>query len=218
MNNEITEVDFIRSLPPPLKDDGKMLVLAKVIAEELQNTIRMSKANVIYARINELPEKMLDILAYDLHVDWYDDRYTLEEKRRIIKESVKVHRYKGTKYAVETAVSGLYPDSLVSEWFEYGGEAYGFRVYINIGIGEVVTVRKQEDLAQKIECYKNLRSHLDAIIFAKRSELGKVYLKRQTKSGMHVTTHPYIPQKIDTRIGTKAIACPSIGTRITIHP
>lgn len=218
MNNKIAEVDFMRSLPLPLKNDNNMLALANIVAGELQKTLRLSKKNIIYACINELPEKVLDLLAYDLHVDWYDDRYTLEEKRRIIKDSVKVHRYKGTKYAVETAVSGLYPDSFVSEWFEYGGEAYGFRVYINIGIGEVVTVRKQEDLAQKIECYKNLRSHLDAIIFAKRSEPGKLYLKRQAKIGMHVTVNPYIPQKMEGRVGVKMVACSLAGTRVTIHP
>ena len=35
----------------------------------------------IYTRIDELPEWLLDILARDFAVDWYDRSYTLEEKK-----------------------------------------------------------------------------------------------------------------------------------------
>lgn len=36
----------------------------------------------IYTRIDELPEWLLDILARDFAVDWYDRSYTLEEKEK----------------------------------------------------------------------------------------------------------------------------------------
>ena len=36
----------------------------------------------IYTRIDELPEWLLDILARDFAVDWYDRSYTLEEKKK----------------------------------------------------------------------------------------------------------------------------------------
>ena len=54
-----------------------MLALARVVAAELQTTAQLSRLNLIYARIDELEESVLDILAYDLHVDWYSYEYPL---------------------------------------------------------------------------------------------------------------------------------------------
>lgn len=39
-DNDIYSIDFTRSLPPVLKDDPKMIALARTIAEQLQVTAR----------------------------------------------------------------------------------------------------------------------------------------------------------------------------------
>lgn len=44
----------------------------------------------------------------DLHVDWYDYNYPLEAKRDLVKNSVKVHKKMGTKYAIETALAAYF--------------------------------------------------------------------------------------------------------------
>jgi hypothetical protein len=54
-----------------------MLALGKAIAAELQSNIRLSNIAIIYPRIDELPEKLLDIIAHDLHVDWYESDYPM---------------------------------------------------------------------------------------------------------------------------------------------
>ena len=127
--NDLYSIDFTRSLPPALKNDPNMLALAQTIAEQLQATARQIKQNIIYARIDELDEQTLDILAYDLHVDWYDYSYPIEVKRRTIKDSVRVHRRLGTKYAVETALGAVFPGTKVQEWFEYEGQPNSKRQY-----------------------------------------------------------------------------------------
>jgi phage tail P2-like protein len=75
----------------------------------------------IYTRIDELPEDLLDILAYDFKVDWYDYGYPISVKRDLIKNSVKVHMMMGTKFAVETGIRSLYPNSELEEWFDMAG-------------------------------------------------------------------------------------------------
>ena len=143
-DNDIYSIDFTRSLPPVLKNDPKMIALARTIAEQLQVTARQIEKNIIYARIDELDEQTLDVLAYDLHVDWYDYSYPIEVKRQTIKDSVKVHRKLGTKYAVETALGAVYPGTKVQEWFEYGGKPYTFRVIIG------AMLRQQPDGSTKL--------------------------------------------------------------------
>lgn len=131
MNNEdFYSADFTNSLPPALKNDPDMMALAQTISAQLQTTAAEVRKNIIYARIDELDEATLDVLAYDLHVDWYDYSYPIEVKRRTIRDSIQVHRRLGTKYAVEKALGAVYPGTKVEEWFEYGGDPYKFRVVI----------------------------------------------------------------------------------------
>ena len=165
MNNEdFYSADFTNSLPPALKNDPDMMALAQTISEQLQATAAEIRKNIIYARIDELDEATLDVLAYDLHVDWYDYSYPIEVKRRTIRDSIQVHRRLGTKYAVEKALGAVYPGTKVEEWFEYGGDPYKFRVVI--GATEAgITADRQAAVLDRVRFYKNLRSHLEAISY-----------------------------------------------------
>ena len=111
--------------------------------------------SLIYTQIDELDEAVLDILAYDLKVDWYDTEAGIENKRQAIKECILVHKFKGTKYAVETAMRSMYDKVTVSEWFEYGGEPYHFRI----------AIYASTNIIGKLQYAKNLRSVLDEVIF-----------------------------------------------------
>ena len=106
--NKIKDADFLTTFPPALKQDESMLALGRLIAEELHITAEETKKNIIYANIEELSETWLDVLAYDLHVDWYDYDYPIEAKRAIIRDSVRVHQKLGTKAAVEMALGGIH--------------------------------------------------------------------------------------------------------------
>ena len=163
MDNSVYEVDFTRALPGPLKNDENMLALGKAIAGELQENIRLARQTIIYPRIDELDEWLLDILAHDLHVDWYNDGDPIEVKRQIIKESTRVHKRMATKYAVVTALRSVFPSAEVQEWFEYGGTHHRFRVVIDT-TGKALPV----DFFQVVrlaEFSKRLTAHLDEIIF-----------------------------------------------------
>lgn len=165
MNNSqhgITVENLLFTLPSALKSDPDMIAIATVIAEALTANLQdMDKVN-IYSRIDDLPEDLLDILARDFKVDWWDGNYTLEEKRKTFKNHWRVHKILGTKAAVETAISAIYPDTKVSEWFEYGGEPYHFRLLVDATY-ENVDQEKHRRVLERVEYYKNLRSVLDEI-------------------------------------------------------
>jgi phage tail P2-like protein len=162
MNNAVYDVDFTRALPDPLKNDNTMLALGKAIAGELQENIRLSRLAIIYARLDELDEPLLDILARDFHVDWYEDDYPVEAKRQVIKDSVKVHKRLGTKYAMTTALGSVFPHTEVQEWYEYGGTHHRFRIILDF-----TNAKAPADIFQIIRTQqfcKRLTAHLDEII------------------------------------------------------
>jgi len=169
MNNTIYGIDLTRALPPTLKNDEDMLSLAQVIAGELQETGRLIRQNIIYPRIDELPENVLDILAYDLHVDWYDFDYPIEAKRGVIKDSVKVHKRLGTVYATLTALRSVYPNSEIEEWFDYGGEPFLFRVVIDVTKAKAPAEYFQ--IKRAIDAYKRLTAHMESLIYQCRIDI-----------------------------------------------
>ncbi len=162
MSNGITCENLLLTLPYALQQDKDKVALAKVIANELTTLYHDNRLIAIYTRIDELDEALLDILAKDFSVSWYLYDGTIEEKRAQIKSCFYVHRRLGTKAAVETAISAIYPDTKVSEWFEYGGEPYHFRLLVDATY-ENVDREKHRRVLERVEFYKNLRSVLDEI-------------------------------------------------------
>lgn len=158
----LTAENLLRALPDVLRNDENVAALASAVADVLAARPAELRELMIYSRIDELPEELLDILAYDFKVDWWDGDYTLEEKRRTLKDSWRVHRMMGTRAAVEAAISAIYPETSVEEWFEYGGEPYHFKLQIDASNADIGSQRHRRVL-ERVNFYKNLRSHLDGI-------------------------------------------------------
>ncbi len=158
----LTAGNLMAALPEALRQDPSVFALAESVAGLLAGRPEEIDRLRIYPAIDALPENLLDILAYDFKVDWWDPEYSLEEKRRTLKTSWKVHKTLGTKAAVELALSAVYPGTEVEEWFEYDGKPYHFRVHVKVGDSEYVQ-SKHKRVLDRIAWYKNLRSHLERI-------------------------------------------------------
>lgn len=174
MSKTITKESLVSTFPIALKSDDSISALAEITAELFAERIDDISLINIYSNIDSLPEAMLDILAYDFKVDWWDHDLTLEEKRKTLKDSFIVHKRLGTKEAVETAISDVYPESKVQEWWEYGGEPYWFRLLIEAN-GIRVDSRKHKRILQLVDFYKSLRSHLGEIIYRIRPKSAVAY-------------------------------------------
>lgn len=153
----ITAENLMRTLPDYLRRDPNVVAVAQSFATQLARYPDELEYIRIYSRIDELPEELLDILAYDFKVDWWDPNYTVDEKRQVLKDSWAVRRTLGTKAAVEKAISAIYSDTYVSEWFQYGGQPYHFTLHIDSTFEDYDPVQHQRVL-DRLEYYKNLRS------------------------------------------------------------
>ena len=155
--------NFMGQLPLVLADDARMNALAYAIAKALGARLEELPLAEVYTRIDELPKDLLDILARDFKIDWYDFDYPIEAKRNLVKSNYYVHRHLGTAGAVKTAISDIYPYSGVEEWFDYGGDPFCFRVVLEAG-ARIIPV-SNTDIVKAIYTYKSLRSHLDGIMY-----------------------------------------------------
>lgn len=163
MSETIYEADLARYLPEALKKDPKMLALAQTAANGLLEASGLIDNVLIYSRFDQLPEELVDILAYDLHVDWYDYSYPLEAKRDLVKNSVKVHKKMGTKYAIETALGSLFPESEVEEWFQYEGEPGHFHIILDVTDQRITA--DYHAIIKAVKLYKRLSAHMDELTY-----------------------------------------------------
>lgn len=187
----ITKEAILSTLPVVLAEDEAMLALAEPIAAALAERVPEIDLVRIYTRIDELPESLLDILAYDFHVEWWEYDATLEEKRAVMKKIWYVHRHKGTKGSVETAVGALFPGAAVSEWFDYEGEPYHFRM--SVPIKEQQVHSSAQDYKTRVfflvNYFKNLRSVLETIYFTFDTKLEKMLYALSHLGGNLNITH-----------------------------
>ena len=163
MSKLITEKDaLIATFPYSLSRDTDKLKLAVTVADGLVKMSVQLEYAMIFSRVDELPEEILDILAVDLNIQWYDNEADIECKRSTIKECMHINKYKGTKYAIEKALKSVYDDVRVIEWNEYGGEPYHFKIIIYDSSNDR---EKRDRVLDKVKYYKNLRSVLEETIF-----------------------------------------------------
>ena len=172
---QLTPESLLSTFPEVLKNDERMLALGTAMAGQLAALFEQSAMATIYANIDTLPEEVLDMLATDFKVDWWSYDYTLEEKRRTLKNSWFVHKRLGTAGAVERALSAIYEGSEVIEWFEYGGEPYHFKLLIPVD-QTTLDPTKHSTVLRLITYYKNLRSVLDDVEYYGSECSGTLYV------------------------------------------
>jgi len=106
---------------------------------------------------------LLPWLAWAVSVDEWDSSWPEAIKRQVIADSLALHRHDGTRWALERAlIMTGFPQAKLTEWFEYGGDPFYFRVAIDLldtGIDEAVW----QKLDDRLNRYKNARSWLDRL-------------------------------------------------------
>lgn len=185
--NEIYHVSLKEILPPSISSDEEVQRTAKAIEENLNMASRLIPMTAVYARIDELPESVLDALAWQLHVDVYDEDMSLAKKRKLVKNAIKDHKYKGTPWAVKSVVKVLLNYAKVEEWYEYGGSPFHLRV--SGESGPIPNGDKLQRLVDAINEVKNVRSWLDGVSFQRRKTVIKhlavpVIMHKEIKVGM----------------------------------
>lgn len=186
----ITAQTMLSTLPDVLLQDANLYALAQVVAEACANQIEPMASVGIYHSIDALPESLLDILAYDFKVDWWDGNYSLSEKRQTLQDSWNVHRTMGTKYAVERAIAAVFQQATVEEWFTYGGEPYHFRLCIDMTEQVELSQEMRQRAIDRVAFYKNLRSVMESIVWTITMPSMSVHVGATLGRGYMSTTLP----------------------------
>ena len=159
-------------VPENLLEDKHIRKITEVIDAALKDIYPETAYPALISRIDELDSDTIDSLAWQWHVDFYDQNLSLNKRRALVKNSIRWHIKKGTKAAVEEMVQTVFESGRVTEWFEYGGEPYHFK--IDLLSAPRIVQDDLEKVVRVINSVKNTRSWLDSLGFIRESE-GKQY-------------------------------------------
>ena len=94
------------------------------------------RETLILSRIDELSKPVVDLLAWQWHVDFYELARTLKMKRAMVKGSIPWHRKKGTRWAILKALEMLGVKGTFIPWWEVpGAKPYTFAIEAEITLG-----------------------------------------------------------------------------------
>lgn len=146
-------------LPANLMEDLAAQAFSYALREGTRLLNRYTQLCYVYCSIDTAPNDVVDLLAKELRTQYYSDALELDVKRGLVRNTLIWYMTAGTPAAVEELVGIVFGEGEVSEWFEYGGKPYWFKIKTNA----ILTEDMNTFFSDMIRRVKNTRSHIEAI-------------------------------------------------------
>lgn len=158
---DIARSRWVKLLPPNLQNEHTAAISA-ALDKFTQFISEYAKTVIIYCNIGEISEALCDLLALLFDIQIYDAAFPLDVKRGLIKKALHLSNVKGTLKAVTDGLNAIYGNVTVKNWYEYGGEAYYFRV--STSSVEAINAGNMQKFLERIYQIKNIRLWLEEIM------------------------------------------------------
>ena len=138
--------------------------------------------------IDNVSEKIIDYLACEYRTPYYDEALDLKTKRNLVKSTMLTYQKIGTTNIIKEYLNTLNEEADVVEWYDYDGNPYNFKIFLNISDNKEVDEKLLTDIKNKIEKIKNVRSSLEAIEILNSSNYDKK-LSCSIAAGVQIETN-----------------------------
>lgn len=156
----LTDLELRRLLPSWMQGDAADLALSRGVDTAVRRTAPELDLLSIWNALDQLPEAVLDELAWSLDIGWYDSGAPRPVKADLVRQSDLVHAKLGTVAAVESVIRSYFGSGRVKEWPEYAGEPHHFKVY---STNPTLVYERYTQFLSMLAKTKRLSSKLDAI-------------------------------------------------------
>lgn len=162
------ESNVVDILPEGIKKEPMVMALGYAINKQIVKIIDQSKLISIYGTIDELPDKILDLLAIEMRSQYYNSNLPIATKRDILKKTMVWHYHAGTLSAVQELVEFVWGHNIkIKEWFEFKGDPYTFQIEL-FDLDNIMDDQMMADFIEALRKVKNTRSWLKTIIFHRK--------------------------------------------------
>lgn len=142
------------------------------------------------------PYELLPYLAWQYSVDYWDENWNEQIKRKVIAEAFEIHQHKGTKEAIRRAVSSFgYLIDLI-EWWQNDKTPGTFSLDIGV-LDKGITDESYNELVRIIEDVKPVSRHLSALSLHLVTS-GNINISTCNYDGDTMNIYPYVSKTIVT--------------------
>lgn len=133
----ITTIDLAAITPDSIRDDEQIKAATTAIQTQISALASdINNALPLLPNLDKLPGKIVDLLAWQYHVDFYDSTSSIEARRDRVRTAIQDHRIAGTRAGMERALEAVFESNNfeIVEWWqlEPKGDPYTFFVFIHV--------------------------------------------------------------------------------------
>lgn len=167
---DMLTLDIKSLLPKLLRSDEDIAIMADIFSAKLTDIYNRSKLLSILSTLEQQSDEVLAEIAWQRHIEGYSMALSRTDRENIIRKALLLHIRKGTVWSLETALTSLGYESKMSEWFEYGGDPYTFKIDITAG-DRGLTEQDYDDYINIVNAHKNVRSSFEIVFHSEVSTL-----------------------------------------------
>lgn len=192
MAKDLLKLSLFDLMPDSIAGIKEVQDTAKAIDPEMLSVSQSIREALILSRIDELPEPVLDLLAWQYHVDNYEPlSLPIEQKRAQVRDAILIHRKKGTPWALKQELKNI---GFPVEIDEDTGQPYIFDIKVLLN-GQADTTAVYNAAVKAAKRAKNVRSKIGTIGMKAKTK-GTIYPAAATVCGITVTVYPWAERNI----------------------
>lgn len=121
MSSILRKSELIDLCSPSISYDAQVESACKAFDTQMYSIIDDTGQVIMIPSIMDIQdENLIDILAWQFHVDFYDKTRDLEFRKQLVQMSIVWHKTKGTRALVQEVIDTYWPGTAtLQEWFEY---------------------------------------------------------------------------------------------------
>ena len=167
---KLKDGELIDLLQEPFKNDPDIIAISYALKMAMIQILGYSVKTRLYSDIDNMPEYILDYMATEMRLAYYEETFEIEKKRELIKNSYLSYMRAGTKGAVEGLANRIYGYGTVVEWPDFP-DGPGTPGTFDIKTDAQLTPDIYEQMVKVIERVKNESSHMRYVSFLRELEM-----------------------------------------------
>lgn len=172
----LKDSDITQIVPESLKN-SHVKAIGYALGNQVRKLLEYAETTTVTANIDGIRnEKLLDLLAIEMKAPYYNEKFNIETKKKVVKGAMMMQSKAGTLYAVESTIKSVLGDGKVIPWYEYDGEPGYFKVESETqGAG----VDVQKELLTMIDDVKRKSARLEKVEIVTDGDMElKIYVKK----------------------------------------
>ncbi len=206
--------ELLDLIPEPLKSDTDVIAISYALQMAMAELLKYSVNTRMYADVDHVSEDILDYMAVEMRLAYYDESFSVETKRELIKNSFISYMEAGTKTSVQDLITTVFGYGEVVEWFDFT-EGEQIPGYFDIETGAQLTPELFEMFTKVIESVKNESSHLRRIGIEREID-GNLYLGTGVIASPRYVVTQLISDQVDINGNALGVAANTGTPRVII--